>query len=271
MRMKRILLTMVLVASAAVTHADVWKNLDADHKLGPTAVKPEDLAGKVVVLYNWNTSVEQSVAQLPRLEQIWKSFSRKLFMMLGSADGDSAAAKLLAAKFSFPNYFQAGREQNGQLMLGRPGLLVVIDAFGREQYAGHDERAATEALVNAIGEAEGPTQLCQLGSLKKLKSKKSALKLGKNFETTKKDLEKIASGRDKTAAAEAKLILMQAEKTREDFVSIIGATKKTAPVRAYNFLKTYRATWPKSAAEFDELWKTLSSDPEIVKAAKKQK
>lgn len=248
-----------------------WRNLEAANKLGSAAVAAGDLAGRVVVLYNWNTSVAQSTAQLPRLEQVWKSFSRKLFVMLGSADGDAAEAKAVASKYSFPNYFRAGRDNNGELLLGRPGLLVVIDAFGREQYAGHDANAATEALVNAIGEAEGPTQLCNLGSLKKLKSKKSSLKLGKDFESTKKGLEKIAAGNDKVAAAEAKLILMQAEKTREDFVSIIDSAKTSAPARAYEFLKTYRATWPKAAAQYDELWKTLSADPEIVKAAKRKK
>ena len=110
------------------------------------------LDGKIVMVYVFSESNEDSVALLPRIENVWSAYKSKPLVVLGShRGGKSAKAENLIkkAKVTFPVYEDAGRTQEPSAG-GRYPIVYVVDDTGRMIYRGRSDLEATEAIVTAI-------------------------------------------------------------------------------------------------------------------------
>lgn len=142
-----------------------WRNLDEEHHLGGRMASGGYLLGKVVLVDRWGAKCPPCCALLPRMEELWRTFKGKQFVLLGGhcAGWGSAAQvkKLIAAnKLTYPVYEDAGLAENEPAFESIP-FLYVLDATGRVIYVGHDERLAREAIVNALTDLDAPRSLAQ--------------------------------------------------------------------------------------------------------------
>lgn len=153
----------VLVAASAL--AVDWRNLDEAHHLAGRKASTGYLRGKVVLVDRWGVNCPPCRRMLPRMEEIWQSFKTKPFVVLGghcAGWGDAAGVKALAAEhgLSYPIYEDAGLATQEPRFDAIP-FLYVVDETGKIVYRGHDERAATQAIVMALTDMESPRDLAQ--------------------------------------------------------------------------------------------------------------
>ena len=155
----------VCACCLGVVQAVEWRNLDEDHHLGGRVASEGYLQGKVVLVDRWGLKCPPCRALLPRVEEIWKSFKTKPFVVLGGhckGWGDAEGVKALIREngLTYPIYEDAG------LAVGEPQFdaipfLYVVDGTGRVVYRGHGERDATQAIVTALTDMESPRNLEQ--------------------------------------------------------------------------------------------------------------
>jgi len=156
-----LLFTFLLLASAAFAADGVaWKNLDDLHRIGGRKVSEGYLRGKVVLVCRWGYDSQPSQALLPRMEEIWRSFKSKPFVLLGGhcpGRGETDAVKTFVEgkKFTCPIYEDAGLSENEPEGLDVP-FLYVVDETGKVRYKGKDERLATERIVTLLTDMEAP-------------------------------------------------------------------------------------------------------------------
>lgn len=153
----------VLVAASAL--AVDWRNLDEAHHLAGRKASTGYLRGKVVLVDRWGVNCPPCRRMLPRMEEIWQSFKTKPFVVLGghcAGWGDAAGVKALAAEhgLTYPIYEDAGLATQEPRFDAIP-FLYVVDETGKIVYRGHDERAATQAIVMALTDMESPRDLAQ--------------------------------------------------------------------------------------------------------------
>lgn len=159
----RIAVTAFAVAAAGAAPAAEWRNLTPECHLGGRKASSGYLQGKTVLVYRWDAASRASLNLLPRMEQVWRNFKSKPFVVLGAHEGADEGALRTALNensLSFPVYREAG------LAFGAPpaGVLpfmYVVDGSGKVVYRGRDERIATQACVIAITDAESPKNLAQ--------------------------------------------------------------------------------------------------------------
>ena len=153
----------VLVALGA--QAVEWRNVDADHYLGGRKASEGYLQGKVVLVDRWGAKCPPCRALLPRVEEIWKSFKTKPFVVLGGhckgwGTADMVTELITENKLTYPVY------EDAALAVGEPKFdaipfLYVVDETGKVVYLGRDERNATQAIVSALTDMEAPRNLAQ--------------------------------------------------------------------------------------------------------------
>ena len=141
-----------------------WRNLDEAHHLAGRKASEGYLCGKVVLVDRWGVKCPPCRRLLPRVEEIWQSFKTKPFVVLGghcAGWGDKAGVEALVKEnnLTYPVYEDAG-------LANEPGFdaipfLYVVDETGRVLYKGHDERAATQAVVQALTDMESPRDVTQ--------------------------------------------------------------------------------------------------------------
>ena len=160
---------MLLIGWAALVafgaQAVEWKNVDADHYLGGRKASEGYLQGKVVLVDRWGAKCPPCRALLPRVEEIWKSFKTKPFVVLGGhckgwGTADEVAELIAAHNLTYPVY------EDAALAVGEPKFdaipfLYVVDETGKVVYLGRDERNATQAIVSALTDMEAPRNLAQ--------------------------------------------------------------------------------------------------------------
>ena len=142
-----------------------WKNVDADHYLGGRKASEGYLQGKVVLVDRWGAKCPPCRALLPRVEEIWKSFKTKPFVVLGGhckgwGTADMVAELITEHKLTYSVY------EDAALAVGEPKFdaipfLYVVDETGKVVYLGRDERNATHAIVSALTDMESPRNLAQ--------------------------------------------------------------------------------------------------------------
>lgn len=142
-----------------------WKNVDADHYLGGRKASAGYLQGKVVLVDRWGAKCPPCRALLPRVEEIWKSFKTKPFVVLGGhckgwGTADMVAELIAEHKLTYSVY------EDAALAVGEPKFdaipfLYVVDETGKVVYLGRDERNATQAIVSALTDMEAPRNLTQ--------------------------------------------------------------------------------------------------------------
>jgi len=160
--MRRILFAaLTATAWAAVASEGVaWTNLDAEHRIGGRMASEGYMCGKVVLVCRWGCSSETSCGYLSRMEEYWKNYKYKPFVLLGSHLGECGStneANAVVAKkgLSFPVYADAGLSGFEPKAKEIPSLYLV-DETGSVHYEGTDEHEAVERLVTTLTDMESP-------------------------------------------------------------------------------------------------------------------
>ena len=139
-------------AKPVVDLSKPWKGLEPENWYCGKKLTEGALAGKIVMVYVFSESSEDSVALLPRIENVWSAYKSKPLVVLGSHRGGKsteAANIIKKAKVTFPVYEDAGRTQEPSAG-GRYPIVYVVDDTGRMIYRGRSDLEATEAIVTAI-------------------------------------------------------------------------------------------------------------------------
>lgn len=154
-----------VVTIASLAQAVEWKNVDPDHYLGGRKASEGYLQGKVVLVDRWGAKCPPCRALLPRVEEIWKSFKTKPFVVLGGhckgwGSAEEVKALIEANRLTYSVY------EDAALAVGEPDFdaipfLYVVDGTGQVVYSGRDERSATQAIVTALTDMESPRNLKQ--------------------------------------------------------------------------------------------------------------
>lgn len=136
----------------AVDLSKPWKGLEPENWYCGKKLTEKSLDGKIVMVYVFSESSEDSVALLPRIENVWSAYKSKPLVVLGSHRGGKSAkvANLIRkSKVTFPVYEDAGRTKEPGAG-GRYPIVYVVDDSGQMIYRGRSDLEATEAVVTAI-------------------------------------------------------------------------------------------------------------------------
>ena len=129
-----------------------WKGLEPENWYCGKKLAESSFDGKIVMVYVFSESSEDSVALLPRIENLWSAYKSKPLVVLGSHRGGKSAKSetlIKKAKVTFPVYEGAGRTQEPSAG-GRYPIVDVVDDTGHMIYRGRSDLEATEAIVTAI-------------------------------------------------------------------------------------------------------------------------
>lgn len=136
----------------AVDLSKPWKGLEPENWYCGRKLTERALDGKIVMVYVFSESNEDSVALLPRIESVWSAYKSKPFVVIGSHRGGKSAkvaSIIKKSKVTFSVYEDAGRTQEPGAG-GRYPIVYVVDDTGRMIYRGRSDLEATEAVVKAI-------------------------------------------------------------------------------------------------------------------------
>ncbi|MCR5413562.1 MAG: redoxin domain-containing protein [Kiritimatiellae bacterium] len=292
--MKKLIVAALSASFAANLMAAGWRNLDDASWYSGDKLTEADLAGKVVLVDQWGIHCPPCQKLLPRMEKIWNSFKSKKFILLGSHHQPGSAEEVRAViskkKLTYPIYNQAD-------LIGAPSsnglpFMYVVNHNGQVVYSGRDDKAAIEAVVNALGEIGKPPSIIpgvEFGAKSPYRSLEKQLVLGKptaNIEKKLKgDIEKAekksATAKQKEAAVEARNVLAALERSKKDVKAVIEAAKTANPEEALKLAQLYMKSFPEEGAEYkDQIadmkkkiaeWKAEQKEraAEAKKAAKK--
>lgn len=264
--MKKLVVVVFSAGLALAAQAVGWKGLGEGNYYAGPKVTEADLAGKVVLVDCWGVGCPPCRALLPRMEEIWKSFRSKPFVLLGShrqgRQPEKVAALVKANKLTYPQYDGAGIAEGEPPFRGIP-FLYVVNHRGKVVYSGHSDREATEAVVNALGEIGAPPTLIPgviLSRKSPYKSLEKRLILGKPAASVVKKLQgdikkasaKSATAVQKAAAEEAEAMLKAIEEAKTDYKTDIARLKTTNPPEALKMIKAYMASFPAEGAEYKD-------------------
>lgn len=264
--MKKLMAVVFSAGLALAAQAVGWKGLGEGNYYAGPKVTEADLAGKVVLVDCWGVGCPPCRALLPRMEEIWKSFRSKPFVLLGShrqgRQPEKVAALVKANKLTYPQYDGAGIAEGEPSFRGIP-FLYVVNHRGKVVYSGHSDREATEAVVNALGEIGAPPTLIPgviLSRKSPYKSLEKRLILGKPAANVVKKLQgdikkasaKSATAVQKAAAEEAEAMLKAIEEAKTDYKTDIARLKTTNPPEALKMIKAYMASFPAEGAEYKD-------------------
>ena len=141
--------------------------------------------------------------------------------------------------------------------------VTEADLAGKVVYSGQDERAAIQAVVEAITEIGAPPTLIPgviLSRKSPYKSLEKRLILGKPAASVVKKLQgdikeasaKSATAVQKAAAEEAEAMLKAIEEAKTDYTTDIARLKTTNPPEALKMIKAYMASFPAEGAEYKD-------------------
>ena len=127
--MKKLMAVVFSAGLALAAQAVGWKGLGEGNYYAGPKVTEADLAGKVVLVDCWGVGCPPCRALLPRMEEIWKSFRSKPFVLLGShrqgRQPEKVDALVKANKLTYPQYDGAGIAEGEPSFRGIPFLYVV--------------------------------------------------------------------------------------------------------------------------------------------------
>ena len=290
--MKKILVLFAAIATLGA-NAVSWKGLDESNWYSGPKITEADLAGKVVMVDKWGVFCPPCRALLPKMQEIWKSFKGKNFILLGSHCQGRKEAEVQnlvkANKLTFPIYDWAGLAEGEPRSSGIP-FLYVVDHRGKVVYSGHNHNMALEAAQAAILALDLPPTLLGDVVIEKgspYKSLEKQLILGKNVTSIVKKLEKDVKNAEKRSAKQAdkdnaevaSRILAAIEEARREIPAEIERKKSSNPPDALELLINYSKTFPKDSVELKkqipELRKAVAEWKKAEKAkeseAKKRK
>jgi len=268
--MKKTLMSLCAIAALCALGAPRWKNLDEKSHLFGEQIADADLLGRVVLVYYWDASEENSIKLLPEVEKVWSSFKTKKFRVVGNYVGKEDAAKVKSIaekhKVTFPVYGRFTLDPDPKPGWGKAPFFCVVNHRGTALYTGGGSKEATEKVVEAISSIGTPVSMCGDVEFKKFKGLAGQLKLGKNVTNVIKTLEKKKADKDPNVASEAQDILSAIDEAKEDVKTDIEIFKETDPAEAIKVIQLFMKTWPKddAAAELKEMI------PELKEKAKEK-
>ena len=248
------------VSSSALAGA-AWKGLSEENYYSGPKITAADLKGKVVLVDCWGVNCPPCRRLLPRMEELWRSYRNKGFVLIGShcqgRKPEQVAELVEKNKLTYPIYDWAGLVDAPSSGGGIP-FLYVVDHRGKVVYGGHGEREATAALVNAISELGVPPSLLGDVPLKKYKSLERQVAWGRNattvIERLKADIKRgrrqFATDAEREQADEAEAILRAMAAARKEEREEIEDLKESNPAEALKRIKALTDTFPKDAAGY---------------------
>lgn len=282
--MKKILVLFAAIATLGA-NAVSWKGLDESNWYSGPKITEADLAGKVVMVDKWGVFCPPCRALLPKMQEIWKSFKGKNFILLGSHCQGRKEAEVQnlvkANKLTFPIYDWAGLAEGEPRSSGIP-FLYVVDHRGKVVYSGHNHNMALEAAQAAILALDLPPTLLGDVVIEKgspYKSLEKQLILGKNVTSIVKKLEKDVKNAEKRSAKQAdkdnaevaSRILAAIEEARREIPAEIERKKSSNPPDALELLINYSKTFPKDSVELKKQIPELRKSAAEWKKAEKAK
>lgn len=145
----------MFIASLLAAAAIGWSGVSPENHLGGRPASPGYLQGKVILLDCRDYAVATN--DTIRLEQLWRTFKAKPFVVVGSHLGSSAAAARSAiARFgvSYPVY--AGARLAAKDYEPVDGYYTVVNASGLVVVKTRDLHRAEAAVVTAIANDASP-------------------------------------------------------------------------------------------------------------------
>ena len=152
---------------AAAASCEVkWTNLDDSHRLGGRKVSEGYLQGKVVLVARWSAKSLRGYSVLPRMEEVWRNFKTKPFVLLGSHCVGSASPSEVRSLLeengvTFPVYEGAAHSLVDPQSQAFP-FFYVVDATGKVVYSGTREHNAVQAVVISLTDLQSPRNDVQL-------------------------------------------------------------------------------------------------------------
>ena len=150
--------------SSVLAAGIVWGGVKPENHLGGRPASPGYLQGKVILVDCRDYSKDR--AALSQLEDFWRSYKNKPFVMLGSHRGGDAAAvgkNLKEAGVTFPVYADAVFES--RTFEPENGLIYVIHLGGKMAIKTRELNRAYEGVVNALTWGAVPSNLQQFRKL----------------------------------------------------------------------------------------------------------
>ena len=189
-----------VIAFAQTAFGLEWRNITPETRVSGRMVSPGYLQGKVVLLDCRDYADASNADALQRLQNVWRTYASKPFVVLGCHTGQSnrAAAAKLASRLgiTYPVYegaYISGEDEDGQ---PPARLVVVVDATAtRIVYSGKDDRQATGVCGDAIFSAKrpsGPNQWKRILDYEVKCLPGSAYLRMKDLGTSKNDLKELA-------------------------------------------------------------------------------
>lgn len=269
----------VQLASGAAT----WVGLDETAYYSGPKVTPDDLAGKVVLVDCWGYMCAPCRALLPKMEEMWKKYSKKDFILLGShcqGHHPQEVAELVSKnKLTYPVYEQAGiadPPSNG----GFIPFMYVVDHKGKVVYSGRNGNDAAKAIEKALKKIGAPPSLCEDVELKKYKLLESQLVLGKPVKQIiarlSDDIKRCsipsATASMREQAEEAQQLLDAIEAAKASVKEEIEAKKTANPVEALTLVRAFLVSFPEESADYraelpelTERARTFKAPPAVAK------
>ena len=154
----------VLWAAAAFAALPVaWENLDEAHHLAGRMASSGYLRGKVVYVDCRDYGDESGVDAMQRMEEAWRTFKMKPFVMIGSHHGSAGPEKIkrIAEELglTYPIYRDAGIVRTKEQVEADPeriGFVYVVESTGRVVYRGKDDRRAFGVVASAVMAMRSP-------------------------------------------------------------------------------------------------------------------
>ncbi len=269
--MGKIVLVASLFFAMSLQAAVKWRNVDAEHYLAGRKASEGYLRGKVVLVDRWGLACPPCRRMLPHVEEVWKSFRMKPFVVLGGhckGWGDAEGVKKLAKELglTYSIYEDAGLAEGEPSFKAIP-FLYVVDETGKVLYMGHDERNATQVIVTALTDMESPRDLKQWKRFLDWELENLPGRALLRLNEFKKKFPKEAKG---YAAKEKALLAIPEVKKLSDLVEF---AKKAKDIREFGEKKkVQRAKYEKlvkdaiNSSKYASLLE--SSDPRVVQEAK---
>ena len=247
------------LSAAATASAAMWRGFTDDKWYSGPKVSEESLAGKVVMVECWGVNCPPCRASLPRMENIWRSFKHKPFVLIGSHrqghQPEKVAELVKKNKLTYPIYDGAGLAHDEPRSRGIP-FIYVVNHRGKVVYSGHGDREATEAVVNALMEIGRPPALVPPDAIpsgsspyknidKQLVFGKPAASVLRKLESdAKRGDSKMATPLQKQQAKDAATILRGVEDAKKEYAEDIERNMESNAAEALKMIDVFAKTFP---------------------------
>ncbi len=269
----KLFVTAILLAAAVVCGAGEWRGLTDENWYSGKKLTVKDLRRKVVLVEEWGVNCADCIEVMPFVEKCWRGYCEHPFIMIAShrqgKNPEAVKSAVAEAKLTCPVY-QDVEFSEAPAAKSFP-FFYVLDSKQKVVYAGNDKNEAITAVADAISAIPRPGDLISSVYLKKFRSFRNKLVIGKSAEGAAIAPLKQAAKRGKPAdREEAQAILDSidaAKKLLEEEITYELSEEGDKGLALRN-IRWYIKTWPSEKAKYEDDFAKLSKDPEAVKGEK---